>query len=192
MAESSRRLFLACWPDDTLRGRLHQLSRKLHKQVGGRRTARENLHMTLLFLGNTPAHREQALRRMCQALEADSFCLNLDRIGIWPRPRIAWAAPASIPAPLAALSDKLKQLAEYVGQQTDKRVLRPHVTLLRKVSGRLGQHEITPMHWAVDRFVLVESKTRSEGVQYRVIEEYDLINRPLDKEEVSPLNPVMK
>lgn len=174
MTDAGRRLFLACWPDEALRTQLHHQSRRLQKQVGGRRTARENLHMTLLFLGYTPTEREQSLRRYCQALEAESFSLDIDRIGIWKRPRIAWAAPSSTPAVLTELSDRLRKLAEYLGHETEKRIWRPHVTLLRKASGQISQHEIKPMHWEIDRFALIESKIRSEGVQYRVVEQYDL------------------
>ena len=48
---SSRRLFLACWPDQTLQELLDDLARRLHKKNGGRKTARENIHLTLVFLG---------------------------------------------------------------------------------------------------------------------------------------------
>jgi 2'-5' RNA ligase len=187
MSDASRRLFLACWPEETLRTQLHHQSRRLQKLVGGRRTARENLHMTLLFLGNTPVEREQSLRRYCQALEAESFSLIINRVGIWKRPRIAWAAPSSTPVALTELSDRLTTLAEYLGHETEKRTWRPHVTLLRKASGQISQHEIKPMHWEVDRFALIESKTRSEGVQYRVVEQYDL-NK--NREAVSTRYPV--
>jgi 2'-5' RNA ligase len=177
MTDAGKRLFLACWPDERLRSELHQQSRRLHKQTGGRRTDRNNLHMTLLFLGNTAPEQEQSLRRYCRALEADAFSMDIDRVGVWKRPRIAWAAPSNVPAALTELAGRLQKIAELLGHAPEKRAWRPHVTLLRKASGQVSQHEITPMHWDVDRFVLVESKTRSEGVQYRVIEQYDLNHR---------------
>ena len=174
MADAGKRLFLACWPDERLRSQLHQQSRRLQKQTGGRRTDRANLHMTLLFLGNTTYEQEQTLRRYCSALEANAFSMDINRVGVWKRPRIAWAAPANVPVALTDLASRLKKIAEVLGHATDKKSWRPHVTLLRKASGDVSQHEITPMHWDVDRFVLVESKTWSEGVQYHVIEHYDL------------------
>jgi len=186
MNDNGRRLFLACWPDETLRARLHQLSRKLHRQTGGRRVARDNLHMTLLFLGRTPPEREQDLRRLCRALEMERFSLALDRVGIWRRPRIVWAAPSSTPVALVELVRRLNRLAGHVGHETEKRVWKPHVTLLRKAGGHIDRHETAPLHWDVDHFVLVESKTGDAGVQYRVIERYGLIAN----EAVSTHHPV--
>ena len=46
------RLFFACWPDAALQEQLAQLGRQLQRQCGGKPSRRENLHLTLVFLGD--------------------------------------------------------------------------------------------------------------------------------------------
>jgi 2'-5' RNA ligase len=46
------RLFFACWPDAALQEQLAQLGRQLQRQSGGKPSRRENLHLTLVFLGD--------------------------------------------------------------------------------------------------------------------------------------------
>ena len=58
------RLFFALWPDDSTRDRVIELSRRLHADYGGRLVARESLHMTLAFLGETLTSRIPTLEAM--------------------------------------------------------------------------------------------------------------------------------
>jgi 2'-5' RNA ligase len=54
----------------------------------------------------------------------------------------------------------------------DQRPYSPHVSLLRKVRKTVVDHQAFSINWHVDRFVLLESISSAEGVNYRVIEEY--------------------
>jgi len=75
---SSRRLFLACWPDQTLQDLLDSLAQRLQKKHGGRKTVRENIHLTLIFLGQVQPHKEQQLRQQLRTLDVKQFDLELD------------------------------------------------------------------------------------------------------------------
>jgi 2'-5' RNA ligase len=58
------------------------------------------------------------------------------------------------------------------GIKVDKRPFAPHLTLMRKVNKAPQDMEFKAFHWLVSQFVLVESNTLPEGVQYTVLKNW--------------------
>ena len=170
---SSRRLFLACWPDQTLQELLDSLAQRLQKKHGGRKTARENIHLTLIFLGQVQQHREQQLRKQLRTLDVKQFDLELDEAGAFTHCRINWVGPRIIPKGLKDLHQALKHISHDLGFHTEERAYKPHVSLLRKAKTQ-PEHAIEPIPWKVDRYCLIESKLKDNGVQYEILEEFQL------------------
>ena len=170
---SSRRLFLACWPDQTLQELLDSLAQRLQKKHGGRKTARENIHLTLIFLGQVQQHREQQLRKQLRTLDVKQFDLELDEAGAFTHCRINWVGPRIIPKGLKDLHQALKHISHDLGFHTEERPYKPHVSLLRKAKTQPEQ-AIKPIPWKVDRYCLIESKLKDNGVQYEILEEFQL------------------
>ena len=79
---------------------------------------------------------------------------------------------------LTQLHHKLAVALESCGYQSEKRVFSPHVTLMRKYAGPLNNQIAEQIDfsipWRVEEFVLIESITYKEGVNYQVIEKYPL------------------
>jgi hypothetical protein len=96
------RLFFALWPDQAVRGELAAWASALHREVGGRVTKTESIHLTLLFLGEVEPERFDAARELGSPVSSPSFELTLDTAGCWKHNGVAWAAPGAVPAPLAA------------------------------------------------------------------------------------------
>jgi 2'-5' RNA ligase len=170
---SSRRLFLACWPDQTLQDLLDSLAQRLQKKHGGRKTVRENIHLTLIFLGQVHQHKEQQLRQQLRTLDVKQFDLELDEAGAFTHCRINWVGPRKIPKGLKDLHQALKNISHGLGIHTEERAYKPHVSLLRKAESQPEQ-AIEPIPWKVDRYCLIESKLKSDGVQYDILEEFQL------------------
>ena len=170
---SSRRLFLACWPDQTLQELLDSLAQRLQKKHGGRKTARENIHLTLIFLGQVQQHREQQLRKQLRTLDVKQFDLELDEAGAFTHCRIKRVGPRIIPNGLKDLQQEFKHISHERGFHTGERPYKPHVSLLRKAKTKPEQ-AIEPIPWKVDRYCLIESKLKDNGVQYEILEEFQL------------------
>ena len=170
---SSRRLFLACWPDQTLQDLLDNLAQRLQKKHGGRKTMKENIHLTLIFLGQVQQHKEQQLRKQLRTLDVKQFDLELDEAGSFTHCRINWVGPRKIPKGLKDLHHALKHISHELGVHTEERTYKPHVSLLRKGKNQ-QEHSIDPIPWKVDRYCLIESKLKSDGVQYDILEEFQL------------------
>ncbi len=169
----SLRLFFALWPDDATRTALSHTGKWLHKHWDGRRMRADSLHLTLAFLGRTPVAHLEALTAGVAAIEADRFELTLDQPGHWNHNRIGWLGPSLPPAQLGELVAALNKAIQQSGVAFDARPHVPHVTLLRNTAGG-ALPACEPVHWPVNDFVLVSSRTETDGAYYDVIRRWPL------------------
>ena len=164
-AVKTARLFYALWPDATTRTTLATLC----AQLPGNRMSPDNLHLTLAFLGQQPQTLLPVLKKISAALPPLNAPLHIDHLGFFKRRRIVWAGMHHAPAALFDLQQTLaQQLRQHQISFDDQPAYKPHITLARD-SVLPQETAITPIHWRVWRIVLVESISRPEGVQYRVL-----------------------
>jgi len=174
---SSRRLFFALWPDDEVRHRLlHWQTAHLGSDV--RWQHRDDLHMTLHFLGAVDESRIDDLRALGGASAAASFSLLLDHVGYWRRSKVLWAAPTAIPDALLDLHRGLAVGLEAAGLPVETREYRPHVTLARRVQTQPADITMSPIIWEIRHLVLVESRPGSAPC-YRILAGWPLLPRVL-------------
>ena len=167
------RLFFALWPDDATRGALDRTGKWLHQHWGGRRMRADTLHITLAFLGATPAEVVDALIACAGRVRADAFELVLDEAGYWRHKRIGWLGASETPPQHFELVRSLNVALQRAGFPVDARPHVPHVTLLRKSKG--GEiPACDPVRWPVGDFVLVKSNIDSDGAHYEVIRRWPL------------------
>jgi 2'-5' RNA ligase len=167
---ADQRLFFALWPSSEVRDEL--VSRlKDCPSVKGLRHIPADLHMTLIFLGNVKEQQLSCIEQVAQGIDAGGFEMAIDHTGYWPRPRIVWAAPDTIPQALSQLVDELKLGLSGCGFEPEQRPYRPHVTLYRK-SHRVVPWRIEPsITWRVDEFVLAGSNNSKPGhSRYRILQ----------------------
>ena len=172
--DTGRRLFLACWPEQSLQETLYSLARRLQRKYGGRKISRQNIHLTLLFLGQVYQQKEQQLRDRLRLLDAKEFELELDKVGSFGgRWKINWVGPSMQPEAMNSLYSALRLISNQLGFDAADKPFRPHVTLLRK-SHAAALQEIKPLSWKVDSYYLIESVQTGAGVEYRIVEEFAL------------------
>jgi RNA 2',3'-cyclic 3'-phosphodiesterase len=172
MAESSR-LFFALWPDEATRDEVAVLTAQFHKEYGGRPVARESLHITLAFLGETPNSRLPDLHLIGNNMVCPSFEVILNCAGCWSN-GIFWLAPTEPPLALTRLVKTLNGELQAAGVTFDMKRFAPHMTLLRKTRYRGGERLICPISLNASSFVLVRTMLRSAGAQYEVMEKFPL------------------
>ena len=169
-----KRLFFALWPDTKVRSQLVEIVELLPVH-SGRRINPENLHITLVFLGNV---REQVIPELtagAQRLNIPEFSLRINQNGWWKRPEIAWLAPEYAPAPLLNLVEQINQLVKQTGLPVEKRSYQPHLTIARKVNRPVDSLRYEPIDWNIKDFCLVESVTHEHGVRYQVRQSWPLV-----------------
>jgi RNA 2',3'-cyclic 3'-phosphodiesterase len=164
-AAPTLRLFYALWPDAATREALLALQRGLT----GRPTERDNLHLTLAFLGQQPAATLPLLRQVLASLPNAPLPLSLDRSGYFPRHRIAWVGPATAPAALLDMQqDLLRALAQLAIGFAPPPHFEPHVTLARNANAA-PEPIRQPIAWHSSQIVLAQSATLAQGARYEVL-----------------------
>ena len=168
-AATPTRLFFAVMPDDAARDRLEALARDTARSTGGRPSAPDTLHLTVVFVGTVDAAAVSTVREAGDAMRCERFALALDRIGSFARAGIAWAAPRGTPAALDRINRELVDALDARGIATERRPYRPHLTLVRRCLRTVEGPIDPPIAWDVDAIVLMSSRLLSDGPNYRPI-----------------------
>ena len=169
MADATRRVFVALWPDPAVADALHALSARAAPCCGGRRMRHDTLHLTLEFIGDVAESRVPAVLAALAAVRADAFRLELDTLGHWPHNHLLWAGCRAWPAALDRLVVEIRRALAGLGMApATGAAFFPHVTLIRKArpSGPLPEVG-APIALPVSAWVLVESCRTADGASYR-------------------------
>ena len=138
----------------------------------------ETMHITLKFLGETPADVLADVGRVVESLagEFEAFELELKGIGAfphWSRPQVVWAGvdPAE---PLLELARRLETELEPLGFPKERRAFHPHLTLARikarppaELKDIAEAHETTSFgrQW-IDTVIWYQSELQKTGPIY--------------------------
>ena len=150
---------------------------------GARWQSREQLHLTLRFIGEVDGLDARAIEDALAGIDAPAFDLQLHGVGQFgnKQPHALWAAARKNEL-LDHLQRKVDTAIRRVGQPQDAHKFMPHVTLARlghpdldKLREWLVAHALaTSDEFRVDAFCLYSSKLTSDGSVYRVEQEYPL------------------
>jgi RNA 2',3'-cyclic 3'-phosphodiesterase len=151
---------------------------------GARWVPRENLHLTLRFIGEVDEGLADDLDAALAGIEAPGFACELTGVGHFGNPaqaRVLWAGvePAR---PVQFLYEKVESALVRSGLEPERRKFTPHVTLARlhhsprdRIGAFLAEYgtfRFGPIE--VDRFVLFRSFLGREAATYRAEAEYPL------------------
>ncbi len=171
--DTPQRLFFALWPSDEARAALAGWRDALPRP-GGRPTAARNLHLTLAFAGDVDAETRTCLEQAAARVRGEPFSLPLDRLGVFKR-GLLWTGPADCPAALSTLAGDLAGVLRDCGVRPDPRPFHAHITLIRRMNGRLPGVDPPGLTWQAKAFCLVRSRP---GQGYEVLKTYPLQGAP--------------
>ena len=179
------RTFIAVGIDKTIRGHAVALQEALGRSGADVKWVEpENLHVTLLFLGEVEDRTLPAVCRVVADVAAGlaPFEMIVEGAGCFPsprRPRTLWVGVGDGRQELVALHDALEPpLLELGCYRREERQYTPHLTLGR-VKGDLGAAELAAAlarrsDWRggqvrVREVLVMSSELRSEGPTYTVL-----------------------
>ncbi len=175
------RAFIAVDLPPTVKAALSDVAATLGGRVprGAVRWVRpEQMHLTLRFLGDTPADRLPALAAALDTLAAGHapFALHLTGVGCFPnarRPRVVWVGLGGEEAKLLALVTALEAALRPLGWPPEDKPFRAHLTLGRVKDERAAQGidwsaDVPALTVPVAAMHLIESQLRPEGSVYTV------------------------
>jgi 2'-5' RNA ligase len=175
----SLRLFFALWPADRMRAQLAAAAAAVIAQVEGTPVPSGNLHVTLAFLGRTPASALVSLIELGGQGPWPSVELEFRRVEVWAKPKVLVAMPDSAPAAGQAIVARLWDGLAPLGFVREMRPWRPHLTLARRIRRPPPENMAFPAvapggddpGW---RLALVESVAHREGARYRPLADWGL------------------
>jgi RNA 2',3'-cyclic 3'-phosphodiesterase len=164
------RLFLALrLPDDVV----DEIERWQHEQLAGVRIlGREQLHVTLAFLGHRPAEELEAIVSALREAAAGAGEIRLTPVRYRETRSVGMLVLADADGRAAALAGDLQERLERLGvYERETRAWLPHLTVARWRERPRLQPELPPSRTFVPSDAAAYlSRLRPGGAEYRVLE----------------------
>ena len=171
---------------------LCSLQNKIRSLVrGGRFPARDNLHLTLHFLGETPESRIDDIRQVLTVVASRqaSFQVSVgDRLGYFGSPnpvRVVWVGMKGDVSALSVLQAGVAQAMLELGFPVEERAYKPHITLAQDAFFLQGDgmlkngwldFPVPPFpSMRIDQFALISSEILEGRRRYRPVATFGLV-----------------
>jgi len=170
------RLFVAVDLDENVRNNIWTLSEELAGMQGLKIVERENLHITLQFLGEVNKRRCELVKDELGKVSFEPFKIKLAGVGAFPSatsPRVVWVDVKEGKEELKRLADNVYEKLRRLGFRRDKEFV-AHVTVARvkrknpnvpKLLSKYAKAEFGEM--LIDKFKLKQSILRPQGPLYK-------------------------
>ena len=156
------RLFVAVNLSDDMKDALLSAQNELYERgVRGDYTQEENMHLTAAFIGEYPD--PAAVLDALSGVSFTPFEIALEGMGCFGD---LWWAGIAQSAPLAAVVRRIRRALAEHDIPFDRKRFSPHITLLRRASGKLQGVEIRPAAMLVDSISLMRSDRGRNGMIY--------------------------
>ncbi|MCZ6565743.1 MAG: RNA 2',3'-cyclic phosphodiesterase [Gammaproteobacteria bacterium] len=173
---SKKRLFFGLVPEQGIRDQLIEVAKSFPIVKGVRPISNDNLHITLLFLGDVEENVRKCLEKKVIQTFIQIFTVRLDLYGYFKTSQAMWLGSASCPGELTRLVKHLKSIGVQSGVKFDDRPHKPHVTLFRNVSSADFPNVPISINWNVHEFHLLESVPDGKTTRYNKIATYRLMD----------------
>ncbi len=162
------RLFIAIQLNRKMKNALTGIQDHMREAgVRGNFTKRENLHITLAFIGEYP-DKDEVIDVM-EGIGFEPFRISLDGLGSFGS---LWWAGIGGSRDLANLANQLRRALAAAGIPYDRKKFSPHITLIRKPVCRSGSipedvlRELPGAEMTVDHISLMRSDRGKQGMIY--------------------------
>ncbi len=181
------RLFIAILFNVTVNNSLYETIERLKCYAKGTFTEKQNLHLTVNFIGETKRLEEvkQAMNHAVKKSRAGSFQLSIHGFGRFKRNEgdIYWVGVEKDTTLWRVQKELVKELKEAGFFEVDDREYRPHLTLGRRIivkddfNPKEFEENITPMQMEVSRISLMKSERLEGKLVYTEIYQVKLDNK---------------
>ena len=175
------RLFVAIRPPEAIRDRLIDA---MEDSPELRWVGDEQLHLTLRFIGEVERPLADDIALALTRIRSAPFELHISGVGLFEqRSRGALWAGVQPREPVAALAAKVGRACVNAGLEPERRAFHPHITLARwkrdstaAANAFLERNRaLASPPFAVDRFILHESRLSRHGPYYEEVADYPLV-----------------
>ncbi|MDF1828240.1 MAG: RNA 2',3'-cyclic phosphodiesterase [Legionellaceae bacterium] len=168
--------FFALMPDPATALALHHQAHVVTQHGACQPTPRENLHITLAYLGKLHAAELRNLENIASPCPVTPFELGIEEAKHWPEQAISYLAPTSPQTHLEQLHSFLNQHMTQQGFKPERRQFVPHITIARHNNQAFKAHKIHTVSWFVYDFCLVSAtpRARASASDYTILKRWPL------------------
>ena len=168
------RLFIAINLNNATKNSLIDLRDELKaSSERGSFTLRENLHITLAFLGECDFKQTARLKSVMDTVSFAPFALHVERVGRFGggggNSESTWWAGVNVAGALSDLFYNLSDKLDEAGFIVDKRKFSPHITLGRRVVTDMAPRRVEPFGETVKKIDLMKSERIDGKLTYTSI-----------------------
>jgi 2'-5' RNA ligase len=175
------RIFIAVELPVAVRDSVEALKPDLKQVKALRFVSKENMHLTLKFLGDLDERRVGSIKSSLAKVKLKPFKMGLGRLGLFPderNPRVLWvgAEPAE---PLMALK---REVDGWLPSFKDDHPFQTHITIARigilthdekkRLLELVADRPVPKKEFIVDRITLFKSTLTPEGPVYEKLAEF--------------------
>ncbi|MGC8880744.1 MAG: RNA 2',3'-cyclic phosphodiesterase [Minisyncoccia bacterium] len=185
----NQRLFIAIKPPEEILEEILKYQKEVSKYRGFRLVEKENLHLTLIFLGYVKQEEVPTIIEILSKISQkyQPFSLNLSLFDYGPNlksPRLIWLE-GEAPKNFISLKREIEKELERnkIAFDKEKRNFKTHITVLRIKKDFLKHLPIreeiikkTNLNFEAKSFKLMESKLSPFGAQYLELETFNFKN----------------
>lgn len=159
------RLFIAIQLNEEAKQQVERVKDTLLWQnIRGNYTPRENLHLTLAFIGE--CGNSDKVLELLESISFKPFTVTMNRICCSDQ---LWWAGFESSLELDNLAQQIRRTLGDGDIPYDKKKFSPHVTILKKPDysyGRFSQIQVTPLSFLVSGFSLMQSTVGKNSMIY--------------------------
>jgi 2'-5' RNA ligase len=179
------RLFIAIDLDERARTAVADVQARLRSAYEGgspmRWVAPEQMHLTLVFIGQVDEERGARIKAGCDnPIDQPAFDLSFGGVGVFPphgAPRALWIGAMEGRTELIALQRKIADRAATLGVELEQRPFSPHLTIARWKSSRPSDRRRAlaaggggrVARLLIDHATLYRSELSSAGSRYTAV-----------------------
>ncbi|MDX1811704.1 MAG: RNA 2',3'-cyclic phosphodiesterase [Gammaproteobacteria bacterium] len=167
------RIFFSVTPDDDALSRIVKLQKE-YSDSKCRLIPPDNIHITLLFIGNVDPQLLDCIKSSADKVLQHSFKLKLNYVSQFKRSGILWLGNKEDNENITELYDTLYANVSNCSVTLEKRRFKPHLTLARKFYSHVSQNDIPPITTRVSQFHLMQTIPYNNSVKYQIIKTWHL------------------
>jgi 2'-5' RNA ligase len=179
------RLFIGLDLPENIKDKLGAIEEELKKFVSsGKWVRRENLHLTLKFLGYCEEDKVEAISQKIKEVAQirQTFDFRLRNLGAFPsikRARVLWVGINEGAREFQALQEEIDKAVTDLGFPPEERQFHPHITVARlKIPRRLDENRLQNLSSQIPdetlkarSIILFQSKLTPKGAEYSTVTE---------------------
>jgi 2'-5' RNA ligase len=186
MPEQTIRTFIALEIGEEIKAEIAQIQDKIKEAncVSGKWVLKDNMHLTLKFIGDTELKTVQKIKEELNRCLKDekSIKCNVSSVGVFPDDRFArviWVGIKNGDMQIIDLAEKLENRLCKLGFKKEKKDFKTHITICRpkqildrnllKASLEEINGNFKPKEFTADKITFFESKLTPQGPIYSAL-----------------------